>query len=56
MKQDMHLMTIQMGNFCGRPTSQPEGGRATSRREDVTCEACLSLLAAVEKEESGGLG
>lgn len=49
LQQDMHLMTINMGNLCGRPASEPEGGRATSKRADVTCDGCLSLLDALDR-------
>jgi hypothetical protein len=36
----MHLMTIEMGTWCG--ASGPGNGRASSQWRDVTCPACLA--------------
>ena len=54
---EMHLMTIGMGNMCGEPTP-PTGTRlkptrATSVVADVTCDACVEALikAAVGTDE-----
>jgi len=35
----MHLMTIEMGAWCG--ASGPGNGRASSQWREVTCPACL---------------
>ena len=43
--QVMHLLTIEMGNFCGVPTNSPGGGRATSVIMAVTCEDCIDAFA-----------
>ena len=40
-----HALTIDMGNLCGHPTSQPGGGRATSMDANVTCGTCKQMLA-----------
>ena len=37
---DVHYMTIEMGNLCGQPSSEPGGGRASSVLSQVTCPAC----------------
>ena len=37
----MHWLTIDLGNFCGQPSSEPHGGQATSDPTKVTCQDCL---------------
>ena len=46
LKQErlMHALTIDMGNLCGQPVSEPGGGRASSLDANVNCVTCQLML------------
>jgi hypothetical protein len=40
----VHCLTVDMGNLCGVPSTEPGGGRATSAVAEVTCPECLAAI------------
>ena len=50
----MHRMTIEMGNLCGAPISEPGNGRASSLWRSVNCPACIRIGIARNMTDSAG--